>query len=74
MSSLPHATPTSAPSLLIANRGEIAIRIARAAAELGWRSVGLVAQDDQAALHARHVDAVHVLPGRACTPTWPSTT
>ncbi len=64
MSSLPHATPTSTPSLLIANRGEIAIRIARAAAELGWRSVGLVAQDDQAALHARHVDAVHVLPGQ----------
>ena len=38
-----HATPC----LLIANRGEIAIRIARAAAELGWRTVALLAQDDE---------------------------
>jgi acetyl/propionyl-CoA carboxylase alpha subunit/acetyl-CoA carboxylase carboxyltransferase component len=52
------------PAVLIANRGEIAIRIARAAAELGWRTVGLVAQDDQEALHACHMDAVQVLPGR----------
>ena len=61
MSSLSHPAPL--PVLLIANRGEIAIRIARAAADLGWRSVGIVSQDDRAALHARHVDAVHVLPG-----------
>ncbi|WP_374316005.1 carboxyl transferase domain-containing protein [Aquabacterium sp.] len=52
------------PVLLIANRGEIAIRIARAATELGWRTVGLVAQDDQQAQHASHVDAVAVLPGK----------
>lgn len=52
------------PVLLIANRGEIAIRIARAAIELGWRTVGLVAEDDQAAQHASHVDAVQVLPGK----------
>lgn len=52
------------PVLLIANRGEIAIRIARAAAELGWRTVGLVSQDDQDAEHASHVDAVQVLPGK----------
>lgn len=59
--------PTQAatqPVLLIANRGEIAIRIARAAAELGWRTVGLVAEDDQDAQHACHVDAVAVLPGK----------
>ena len=52
------------PVLLIANRGEIAIRIARAAAELGWRTVGLVSSDDQDAQHACHVDAVAVLPGK----------
>ncbi|RTL31703.1 MAG: carbamoyl-phosphate synthase large subunit [Burkholderiales bacterium] len=52
------------PILLIANRGEIAIRIARAAAELGWRTVGLVAEDDQDGQHACHVDAVAVLPGK----------
>ena len=52
------------PVLLIANRGEIAIRIARAASELGWRTVGLVAQDDLHAQHASHVDAVATLPGK----------
>ena len=41
---MPHAVQ---PVLLIANRGEIAIRIARAATELGWRTVGLVSEDDQ---------------------------
>ena len=59
-------TPGAAlsPVLLIANRGEIAIRIARAARELGWRTVGLVAQDEGHPLHADHVDVVHTLPGR----------
>ena len=51
------------PVLLIANRGEIAIRIARAAAELGWRTVALLAADDAQAHHASHMDAAHVLPG-----------
>jgi acetyl/propionyl-CoA carboxylase alpha subunit/acetyl-CoA carboxylase carboxyltransferase component len=58
---MPHAVQ---PVLLIANRGEIAIRIARAATELGWRTVGLVSEDDQDAQHAHHVDAVQVLPGK----------
>lgn len=57
-------TPAPQPVLLIANRGEIAIRIARAACELGWRTVGLVAQDEQDAQHACHMDAVQVLPGK----------
>jgi len=52
------------PALLIANRGEIAIRIARAARELGWRTVGLVAQDEGHPLHAEHVDVAHTLPSR----------
>ncbi|MBC7701985.1 carboxyl transferase domain-containing protein [Aquabacterium sp.] len=55
---------TVQPVLLIANRGEIAIRIARAAHELGWRTVGLVAEDDQSAQHAFHTDARQVLPGK----------
>ncbi|MBI2733004.1 MAG: biotin/lipoyl-binding protein [Aquabacterium sp.] len=57
-------TSVAQPVLLIANRGEIAIRIARAAGELGWRTVGLVAQDEPDAPHACHVDAVQVLPGK----------
>ena len=38
-------------SLLIANRGEIAIRIARAAAELGIRTVAIFSEDDAQSLH-----------------------
>ena len=54
--------------LLIANRGEIAIRIARAAAELGIETVGVYAEDDAASLHLRHVDVVHALRGRGAAP------
>jgi len=50
-------------SLLIANRGEIAIRIARAAAELGIRSVAVWSQDDAASLHRRVADADVALKG-----------
>ncbi len=39
--------------LLIANRGEIAIRVAHAAAELGIPSVAVFAEDDRTCLHVR---------------------
>src|SRR4030095_13950030 len=42
--------------LLIANRGEIAIRIAQAAAELGIATAGLHPEDDATSLHIRRVD------------------
>ena len=38
-------------SLLVANRGEIAIRIIRAAASLGLRTVAIYSEDDAASLH-----------------------
>jgi acetyl/propionyl-CoA carboxylase alpha subunit/acetyl-CoA carboxylase carboxyltransferase component len=50
--------------VLIANRGEIAVRIARAAAELGIECVGVCSEDDAAALHLRLVDEVRRLRGR----------
>src|SRR5437868_15048133 len=53
----------SIPALLIANRGEVAIRIARACAELGIRSVGVYTQDDVQALHVRQVDRAIALQG-----------
>src|SRR5947207_3000675 len=49
--------------LLIANRGEIAIRIARTAADLGIRTVGVFAEDDTTSLHCRHVDDARGLRG-----------
>jgi len=42
--------------VLIANRGEIAIRIASAAAELNITSIAIYAEDDAAALHVRKAD------------------
>jgi acetyl/propionyl-CoA carboxylase alpha subunit/acetyl-CoA carboxylase carboxyltransferase component len=50
--------------LLIANRGEIAIRIAQAAAELGIATVGIHSEDDADSLHVRRVDGVKALKGR----------
>ncbi len=50
--------------LLIANRGEIAIRIAQAAAELGIVPVGVHSADDATSLHVRRVDEAVALPGR----------
>jgi acetyl/propionyl-CoA carboxylase alpha subunit len=51
-------------SLLIANRGEIAVRIARAAAGLGLRTVAIASEDDAACAHLRHADHAVVLRGR----------
>src|SRR5262245_42855542 len=50
--------------LLIANRGEIAIRIAEAAADLGLFPVGVHSQDDAAALPLRPVDEAVALKGK----------
>ena len=51
--------------LLIANRGEIAIRIARAADDLGIETVAVHARDDAAGLHTRRATLTRALPGRS---------
>jgi len=49
--------------LLIANRGEIAIRVARSAADLDIATVAVHSPDDAASLHVRRADAAVALPG-----------
>lgn len=49
--------------LLIANRGEIAIRIARACAELGIRSIAVFSEDDSRSLHIHRADEAKPLRG-----------
>ncbi len=49
--------------LLVANRGEIAIRILRAAAELSIETVAVYAEDDSQSLHTRKAQVAHALVG-----------
>ena len=58
----------SIAKLLIANRGEIAIRIARAAAELGIHTVAVFSEDDARSLHVRRADTAHPLRGAGAAP------
>jgi acetyl/propionyl-CoA carboxylase alpha subunit len=44
--------------LFIANRGEVAVRVARTCRRLGIASVAAVAPDDRASLHARAADEI----------------
>jgi acetyl/propionyl-CoA carboxylase alpha subunit/acetyl-CoA carboxylase carboxyltransferase component len=50
--------------LLVANRGEIATRICRTAAEVGLETVGIFPADDASSLHTRKADSAYQLPGR----------
>src|SRR3989475_6930265 len=49
--------------LLIANRGEIAIRVARTAREMGIRCIGVYSEADRGALHRAAMDETVAIGG-----------
>ena len=55
---------TDIKKLLIANRGEIALRIARTAAEEGIVTCAIAPKDDLQSLHVLRADEVIILPGQ----------
>src|SRR3954470_15915276 len=48
-------------TVLIANRGEIALRIMRACKELGLRTVAVYSEADRAAPHVAYADDAHLI-------------
>jgi 3-methylcrotonyl-CoA carboxylase alpha subunit len=56
--------------VLVANRGEIAIRIFRTLHQMGIKSVAIYSEADAAALHVQHADESYLLHGGSLTDTY----
>jgi len=54
-------SPRVAKKLLVANRNEIAIRVFRAATELGLRTVAIYAQEDRLSIHRFKADEAYLI-------------
>src|ERR1700743_279667 len=53
--------PRGAKKLMVANRNEIAVRVFRAATELGLRTVAIYAQEDRLSIHRFKADEAYLV-------------